>query len=248
MLRRISLQLKQIFRNFYDLGYMPYGFEFFTPFHFTVLAIIILVGVYLYKPYKNSIKVRRTLKAIPLIIELIRLFFVYDTPYYDPSYLPFHMCIWGTYFLVLDIFLYRNRFIRSTLFFLFMPGALAALIFPAWGELNKFSYVSIISWIIHSILVYIPVYFVLNHEYKPRFTDIFNPLIFCTILTPFIKWLNKTLDANYFFMNEPSEGSPLVAIYKYFPNYLLGLFLAAFVVMVAIFLIYKILEKIFRRR
>lgn len=247
MYRRKYLLLKSILRNFYDLSYKPYGFKFYTTFHFVMLFVIILAGVLFYKPYSRNKKFKVILHVVPITLELIRLALVYNTEYYMVSYLPFHLCIWGTYFLVLDLVFVDSKFIKSCLFYLFMTGAILALIFPDWGLLNKYSYVSMISWIIHAILVFIPIYMILNGEYKPKFLDIKYPLIFIIAILPLIKYLNSRFDANFFYINEPSHGSPLEIIYKYAPNYILTLMLITAVVMALVYLVYRLINLVLTR-
>lgn len=248
MYRRKYLLLKSILRNFYDLSYKPYGFKFYTTFHFVMVFIIITAGILLYKPYLKNKKLKVLLQVIPIVLELIRLALVYNTEYFIPSYLPFHLCIWGTYFLVLDLLVKDSRFVKACLFYLFMTGAILALVFPDWGQLNKYSYVSLISWIIHGILVIVPLYMIIDGVYRPKFLDIKYPLLFIVAVLPVIKYLNAKFDANFFYINEPSPGSPLEIIYKYSPNYILALVIITTLVMCLVYFIYNFINLLITRR
>ena len=61
---------------------------------------------------------------------------------------------------------------------------------------------------------------------------------------PIIKFLNKKLNANYYFIEEPYEGSALATIKDVFPNYVVGLFIVTVLVMVMTFFIYKLIIRI----
>ena len=110
--------------------------------------------------------------------------------------------------------------------------------------MNKYSYVAIVSWIIHGVNAFYPIYLVLSKEYTPRIRDISYPIIFILVTLPIIKVLNRKLGANYYFIEEPYGGSPLEIIKEIFPDYVLGLFIVTVLVMVMTFFIYKLIIKI----
>ena len=122
-----------------------------------------------------------------------------------------------------------------------MPAAILSLLTPGWDQVNKYSYVAIISWIIHGINSFYPIFLVISKEYLPRLRDLIYPVIFILVTLPIIKILNKKFNANYYFIEEPYEGSPLATIKNVFPNYILGLFIVTVFVMVLTFFIYKLI-------
>ncbi|NMW85722.1 YwaF family protein [Peptoniphilus sp. AGMB00490] len=230
-------------RNFWDLNYGEVGFEFFGRYHFTCIFIIFIFAIILYKPWKNNKNFRKVFAIMPITLEIIRLIIVLMTGHYDSSYLPFHLCLFGAQFMALDVF-FKSKFIRASLFFLFMPAAILSLITPGWTSVNRYSYVAIISWIIHGANSFYPIYLVLSKKYKPKLIDIIYPAIFIIAMLPIIRILNKKLSANYFFIEEPYIGSPLEVIKNVFPNYILGLFTVTIFVMVMTFFIYKLILKL----
>lgn len=192
---------------------------------------------------KNNRTFRKILAVMPIALEMIRLIAVLIDGHYDSSYLPFHLCLFGAQFMALDAF-YESKFIKASLYFLFMPAALLSLFTPGWDMVNKYSYVALVSWIIHGINTFYPVYLVISKEYEPKLKDIIYPSIFIVFILPIIKVLNKKLNANYFFIEEPYEGSPLATIKNIFPNYILGLLIATIFVMVLTFFIYKLIARL----
>lgn len=226
-------------RNFWDLNYGEPGFKFFGAYHFVCLFIIFIFAIFLYKPWKNK-KFRKVLALLPISLEIIRLIAVLIDGHYDSSYLPFHLCLIGAQFMALDAF-YDSKIIKSCLYYLFMPAAILSLLTPGWDQVNKYSYVAIISWIIHGINAFYPIYLVISKEYLPRLRDLIYPIIFILVTLPIIKVLNKKLEANYYFIEEPYEGSPLATIKNVFPNYIVGLFIVTVFVMVLTFFIYKLI-------
>ena len=227
-------------RNFWDLDYGEVGFNFYGTYHFACLFIIFIFGVFLYKPWKNNKKFRKTLALLPISLEIIRLIAVLIDGHYDSSYLPFHLCLIGAQFMAVDAF-YDSKIIKSCLYYLFMPAAILSLFTPGWDQVNKYSYVALVSWIIHGINAFYPIYLVISKEYLPRLRDLIYPVIFIIVTLPIIKILNKKLEANYYFIEEPYEGSPLATIKGFFPNYILGLFIVTIFVMVLTFFIYKLI-------
>ena len=227
-------------RNFWDLDYGEVGFNFYGTYHFACLFIIFIFGVFLYKLWKKNKKFRKILAILPISLEIIRLLAVLIDGHYDSSYLPFHLCIIGAQFMAVDAF-YDSKIIKSCLYYLFMPAAILSLLTPGWDQVNKYSYVAIISWIIHGINAFYPIYLVISKEYLPRLRDLIYPVIFILVTLPIIKVLNKKLEANYYFIEEPYEGSPLATIKNVFPNYIVGLFIVTVFVMVLTFFIYKLI-------
>ena len=230
-------------RNFWDLEYGEVGFKFFGIYHYACLAIIFVFGIVLYKPWRERKNFRRFLALTPISLEMIRLVGVLVSGHYDSSYLPFHLCLIGSQFMAVDAFVDR-KFIKACLYYLFMPAAILSLLTPGWDMVNKYSYVAIVSWIIHGVNAFYPIYLVLSKEYTPKLRDISYPIIFIIVTLPIIKTLNKKLDANYYFIEEPYAGSPLEIIKEISPNYVLGLFIVTVLVMVMTFFIYKLIIKI----
>ena len=230
-------------RNFWDLDYGEVGFKFYGTYHLACLFIIFILGIVLYKPWRERKNFRRFLALTPISLEMLRLVGVLMSGHYDSSYLPFHLCIIGSQFMAVDAFVDR-KFIKACLYYLFMPAAILSLFTPGWDTVNKYSYVAIISWIIHGINAFYPIYLVLSKEYTPKLRDISYPIIFILVTLPIIKTLNRKLGANYYFIEEPYGGSPLEIIKEIFPNYVLGLFIVTVLVMLMTFFIYKLIIKI----
>lgn len=230
-------------RNFWDLDYGEVGFKFFGTYHYACLAIIFIFAIILYKPWRASRNFRIFLALTPISLEMIRLVGVLISGHYDSSYLPFHLCLIGAQFMAVDAFVDR-KFIKACLYYLFMPAAILSLFTPGWDQVNKYSYVAIISWIIHGVNAFYPIYLVISKEYLPKIRDIIYPIIFILVTLPIIKVLNKKLDANYYFIEEPYEGSALATIKDVFPNYVVGLFIVTVFVMVLTFFIYRIISKL----
>lgn len=229
-------------RNFWDLDYGEVGFKFYGAYHYSCILIIFICGIIFYKPWKEKETFRKTLAVMPIALEILRLFAVLIDGHYDPSYLPFHLCLFGAQFMALDAF-YDSRFIKSCLYYLFMPAAILSLFTPGWDQVNKYSYVAIISWIIHGVNSFYPMYLVISGDYVPRLRDIINPTAFILVMIPIIRILNRKFSENYFYIEEPFPGSPLETIKNVFPNYIVGLFIVTVFVMVLTFFIYKIISK-----
>ena len=113
----------------------------------------------------------------------------------------------------MTIFIYaftKNKIAKESLYALGIVGALMALIFADWLMLPLLNFQSIHSFLMHGLLIAFIVMLVVAGEIKPNYKNL--PMVFIVHL--FIcfglYFFNKAFDTNFFFMNYPSPGSPLV--------------------------------------
>lgn len=72
-------------RSFWDLDYGEVGFKFYGAYHFICLFIILIFGIFLYKPWKKNKAFRKILALTPITLEIIRLIAVLIDGHYDLS-------------------------------------------------------------------------------------------------------------------------------------------------------------------
>ncbi len=95
------------------------------------------------------------------------------------------------------------------LYAMFLPGAVASLIFPNWNHYPPISFVNIQGFTYHfAIVAYIALQLTTG-RITPSLKGFWDCAIFLCIVVPPIYVYNRHFDTNYLFINLPSPGSPL---------------------------------------
>ena len=216
------------------------GFALFGPKHLAVLAgmALVIIGVSaLYgrtSPAKRA-ACRRRFAWFLLALEAGKDVWLATKGHFDNTYLPLHLCGLAIFVSLADAY-FPSRTTHALLYFLCMPGALAALLFPNWTQYPVWNIQSQQSFWMHGLLMAYPIMQLAAHEWRPALRDTWRCLVFLLIVVPPIYLLNRVWNTNYMFVNVPSPGSPLVLFAKWFgnPGYLaayLALLLAAWLLL-----------------
>jgi len=179
---------------------------------------IVVVCVY----YRSlSIKKRRTfLKWFTLIMvstELLRDLTYVALGTFQVGYLPFHLCGVTEILAVIYVFSH-NRLSREVTYCLTLPGALASLLFADWLNLPLLHFQSIQSFIGHGMLIAFTMMLLTSGEHRPDYKWL--PKCFGLLVVTGIPlyFLNKVWGTNFYFVNFPSPGSPLVLFEQWAGN------------------------------
>lgn len=193
------------------------GFFLFGKTHMIWLIVILVVCVVSTKwimkkdkQYRN--KMNKILGCIMPVMGLYRDFTLLLTHHFAIGYLPFHLCsmaLWiGAVYVIT-----KNRYVGVIYVWLCVPGAIAALLFPDWTMYPFFNYMHIHAFLAHGCIVTLGMWLFFTGEICPSWKEIWMPLSFALtgsiILYPF----NAYFYTNFWFLNEPSVGSPLITIY-----------------------------------
>ena len=121
----------------------------------------------------------------------------------------------------------NHSMIGEMLYNLFLPGAIAALLFCNWTHRPIYEFMSIFSFIFHLALVMYCVMVLHAGIVQPNKKRIGGSVLFLGIAASIIYPLNKLWGTNFMFLNVPSPGSPLVPLESIFgnPGYIFGLIL-----------------------
>lgn len=146
--------------------------------------------------------------------------------------LPLHLCsMMGL--LTLPMLLSGRDSLRTLCFYLGMPGALAALVFPAvlvtpWPRLTQLSF-----FVMHAGVALAPlVPFMSGWRPAPRGAVLAG--IFLTLMAAAAAWVNGMTGGNYLFLSLPAAGTPLAALANHgLLVYRLRLYAAAVAVLAA---------------
>jgi len=209
---------------FYDLYNVPQGMgiEYYSTPHLIWLGalLVLIIGVSLAYRSMNSSSRTRFKKGFAIFIismEIFRQVTYLIMGRYRLEYLPFHLCGF-TEFTILIYAFTKNKIAKESLYALGIVGALMALIFADWLILPLLNFQSIQSFLAHGCLIAFIVMLVFSGELKPNYKNL--PMVFIVhlVLCFGLYYFNKAFDTNFFFMNYPSPGSPLVIFEQMFGN------------------------------
>jgi hypothetical integral membrane protein (TIGR02206 family) len=209
---------------FYDYKNVPegLGIAYFSVPHLiwlSALVIIIVATSLIYRSLRpaSRTKFKQGFATFIIFAEIVRQVYYIALGRYYLEYLPFHLC--GLTEITIFIYAFtKNKIAKESLYALGIVGALMALIFADWLMLPLLNFQSIHSFLMHGLLIAFIVMLVVAGEIKPNYKNL--PMVFIVHL--FIcfglYFFNKAFDTNFFFMNYPSPGSPLVMFEQLFGN------------------------------
>ena len=181
-------------------------YEHWSPEHIKVLLMIaaVMACVLSYVALKASDKVTtvilRILAVSHLILEFAQDILLVTGEDYEISWiLPLHLCNLGIFVNLIAAFSRgkARRIFSEISVMLIMPGALGALLFPDWNYRPIDDPVAIIIFITHTILLLIPIIFVIKGITDIRISHIWYPLVFMLIVVPPIYMFDTKFSVNY---------------------------------------------------
>lgn len=193
------------------------GFELFSPCHLTwlfgILIFIVLSGKwYVKQDVERQKKINHIMGVVFPVIALYRDIVLVLTGHFGRGFLPFHLCSMALWIAFLYIWI-ENRFLGIIYVLLCVPGAAGALLFPNWDAYPFFNYMHIHGFISHGLIVAFGIWLLASKRVVPGWKDFWMPNVFGAAGFVLLYWLNNLLGTNYWFLNVPSHGSPLVWIW-----------------------------------
>ena len=229
------------------------SFEHFCPEHIgtlIIIAIAITVGLLLLK--KRSDKtvqaVARVLSLIVLLGELLQDILLIRDGGNLIGFLPLHLCNLGI-FVNLAASFSRGKvqsFFAEISVVLILPGAVGALVFPDWTYRPFWSYLPLLCFFTHALLVFIPVLFLAKKKANISFRHFWYSYLFLLMVTPPIYLLDKQTGVNYMFLLYPPKDAPLEWINSITGDsfYIAGLLILVTVILAIEYLIYTSINAI----
>ncbi len=221
-----------------DGGFTLFGIVHIGWLIFIAAAICLLVYYFRKLPDEEKIKRLRLLSVITLGLEILKDIFLIVKGNMAFSYLPLEMCGLAIFVELFYAFT-GKKFFGEIMCIICMPGAFAALLFPDWTGYPLLNFIHINSFILHGMLVTVPVIAVLSGMYMPKIRNIYKVYLFLIITVPVIYLINKWQGTNFMFLSYPSNGSPFYGIYEKW-GYTTYMIIYALVVIVCIFIMYAI--------
>ena len=184
--------------------------------HVGWLLAMTVAGALLIRRYRklDDASRARWLKVLAVIIlcqEMVKNLLFTLSGEISFEHLPFHLC--GISMFICTVYAFTARAMPGQMLYaLVIPGALAALIFLDWTAYPALHFSSIHSFIIHGNLVLFGLLPICAGAVRPDWRMLPRILAFALVLCVPIYPLNKVLDTNFFFLNTPSPGSPLMPL------------------------------------
>ncbi|MBQ8974936.1 MAG: TIGR02206 family membrane protein [Oscillospiraceae bacterium] len=163
--------------------------------------------------------------------------------------LPLHLCALSVFICVIYCFTHV-RWMGQYMYYLGMPGALCAMLFPDWSRYPLLNYFCISGFVIHSMLVIYGYALLRSGQVRPDMRGLLSSAAFTVAAAVPLYFLDRATGANYMFLLRPSEGSPLEPLAALTGQrlYLLGFFALFAAVELALYLPWGISRRAKRGR
>ena len=193
--------------------------------------------------YNKQNKILQTIALLMVVLEGLKDSYLTLIGRMGVGYLPLHLCSISIFVFLLYSFLPRTWFsdyLGEVGLVLLMPGAVTALVFPDWTMYPIVNYMSLHSFVWHSLIIAYPLILNMTGRIHPRFKHIWYPVSFLCVVVPLIFLFDIKTRTNYFFINVPLNGTPLEWMYEEFGAYWRVAY--AVTILAVIVLVYLILE------
>lgn len=251
------MNLRYFFINTLRIGEqgLDIGFDLYCPGHLIWLgaiaaAVIIMARYYIRQDKDRRASIQKFFAVGILCLEILKdgIIIIIDAPV--KSYLPLHLCGLAIFAMLYDAFGKNRRISGQMLAYAFMPGAISALLFCNWTEYPFLNFMCIHSFVFHGWIV---IYFAMRYgagEIRTDYKGLWKTTGILTACAVPIYILDKLIDENYLFLNEASEGSPLVFLWDVFgtrfgeAGYLISFAVLVLVVFHLLYFVYSQINRI----
>jgi hypothetical integral membrane protein (TIGR02206 family) len=224
------------------------GFGEWSHTHIVVLIITALacfVTVFFYKKADTRRRsvILKTLTSVCVGSEVLRQIIAAVTGQYTTGNIPLSVCNFSAYFLMVYAFT-KSRQILEFAYAIGLPGAIMAMLFPGWANLPIFNFFALYSFFMHGLIICITMALLLSRELVPNPRKLTFTVLFLALSSPIMHFLNLKLGTNFYFLEQPSKGSPLVFIADIFgKGYILGFILLVLIIWFFMYIPFVLIEK-----
>lgn len=199
-----------------------------------IVSVFMLSNIYLAKKHlseRNKIIFGTALAMIPALCVISRMIFTnIEGTFTLQAELPFHLCRLLAIILPFVIYFRNKKWFGITYFFT-MVGTFQALLTPDLPQAAPhYSYASY--WILHGILIYLPIYCIVVFGFKITKKDFINALIAGNLYLLFTFIINYALGSNYFYTSHKPPSASLLDFLGPWPWYILSVELLAILLFV----------------
>jgi hypothetical integral membrane protein (TIGR02206 family) len=227
-----------------DGGFSLFGLTHIGWLIFLTAAIVLSAAGFKKTDTITRCRIIKILAVILFTLELLKDLYLVITGNMQVQYLPLEMC--GLAIFIELIYSFSNsKFLGEVMCIICMPGAMAALLFPDWTRYPFFNFMHINSFILHGILVLIPILILSSRMHVPKIKYMWKNVLFLIIVVPIIYVINKCQGTDFMFLMWPSIGSPFMKVYMNYgyAAYMIVYGVTVFGVMCGVYGVLGILKK-----
>lgn len=215
--------------------------------HMAALVFIIAwTGVVCLVLGKRPEKGKNAAKVLGLLMvssELLRDGILVSRGEFSVGYLPLHLCSFCMGLCLIYGFFREDR--GSLLSLIALPGSICALVFPNWGDLPLFHFISLHGYFFHALLLQGGLLPLVTGQLRLDWRDYWKGVGVLVLSGCAVVPLNLRLGTNYMFLRWPSPDSPLEYLAR-IPGaygYQTGLFFLASVVVFLVWGLIVLLQR-----
>lgn len=206
----------------FDTSNQFVAFSYMHWYPILLVSIIMLLSIVFAKFYlkeRGQVLFGTALAIIPALCVLSRIMFTsIDGTFTIQEELPFHLCRLLAFILPFVIY-YKNKKWFGITYFFTVVGTLQALLTPDLPQAAPhYSYASY--WILHGVLIYLPIYCIVVFGFKITKKDFINAIVVVNIYLVLTLIINYFLDSNYFYTSRKPPSASLLDFMGPWPWYI----------------------------
>ncbi len=198
-------------------------------------SIAAAAAVYRRSSYQKRNIMRTVVGVLVVLCEIIKDIVTIAVGDFGVGHLPLHLCGINILLVGFDL-IKQTKTVRNFLYYIGIPGAMLALLFPNWTVLPCANFFHIHSFIVHILLVMYPMILVASGEVKPDIRTMPKCVLLLIGLAIPTYFINLIFDTNFMFLMSPETGNPLGLFEQYLGSHLWGFPILLPIVMFAMYL------------
>ncbi|MBQ1466992.1 MAG: YwaF family protein [Solobacterium sp.] len=192
------------------------GYGQFTPAHFVWIAasamfVAVISFVYSISGLADRYTILRTIAAILIIIDVIKLVLIGYSDVKVTEYLPLELCSFAAYFIVIDSIFPENTITPLMLLIVFLPAAIMAVAFPTTQALPSFNFYTIHQFLYHDLIIAYVISRFISGEIDFSYLGAWISILSTLALAGIVYVIDTVFNRNYMFLRG-TEGNPLLEV------------------------------------
>lgn len=166
-------------------------------------------------------RIRKVFAVLLLADELFKHAGLLAGGNFEWTYLPLHLCSINIFLITLHAWRPR-KVLGDFLYFVCIPAAIAALLFPTWTELPVMNFMYLHSTSVHILLACYPIMLFYAGDIRPELRELWRCIALLLGMAVPIVGVNLLLDTNFMFLMFAPEGNPLYWFAQHCGSHLIG--------------------------
>ena len=203
-----------------------YGFPLFGARHLITLAVFLAFTagsciLYGRADKAGRGKMRKLFAILLLADELFKHICLFAGGNFNWTYLPLHLCSINIFLIAVHAWR-PNKTLDNYLYFICIPAAVAALLFPTWTSLPAANFMFLHSTSVHILLACYPVMLFFAGDIRPEMKALGRCVLLLVCMAVPIVAINLLLDTNFMFLMYAPSGNPLAWFAQHCGSHLIG--------------------------